>query len=452
MKILSEEIRKENIFFINPDVKRGIGVEEILPNYHIICCNFDPIVPILRKQGAKIFCLAEKITEDSLDYFNNTGRLLENQAVLDYINRHSYGTKPKIVFFKPSVKIDILLKRYGFEAIGNRAELNESFENKTSFHELINKYCPQNAIPSKIGILSKMDYETLADSYGRSLVVQFGHGWAGKTTFFISRKEDFIKLTSTFPKTKVKIGKKIDGFTVLNNCVIYNKNILISSPAIQLSGISKLHPNSSVTCGRQWPVKFLSDSQLESIRELSEKIGLLMSEKGFKGFFGLDFIVDRKTGEIFISENNARLTASSGFYAKLELGLKKTPLLLYHIASFLGIEIPIEPVNGGNISGSQVIFRKEVKIPIISSKINYGIYSVNSNTIIKVRKDGYRPYNLKRDEFIYLKGEGKRKSGDLEYSRIETKMNVLKSPGMLADWLDKLIPIESGHSKKDINL
>jgi len=125
---------------------------------------------------------------------------------------------------------------------------------------------------------------------------------------------------------------------------------------------------------------------------------------------------------------------------------------LYHIASFLGIEIPIEPVNGGNISGSQVIFRKEVKIPIISSKINYGIYSVNSNTIIKVRKDGYRPYNLKRDEFIYLKGEGKRKSGDLEYSRIETKMNVLKSPGMLADWLDKLIPIESGHSKKDINL
>jgi len=69
------DIFPESIFFVSPDVKRGMGLEDVLPHYHIVCTYFDPLIPILRRQGARIFCLEEVDPRKSLET-NNTGKLL----------------------------------------------------------------------------------------------------------------------------------------------------------------------------------------------------------------------------------------------------------------------------------------------------------------------------------------------------------------------------------------
>jgi predicted ATP-grasp superfamily ATP-dependent carboligase len=63
-------------------------------------------------------------------------------------------------------------------------------------------------------------------------------------------------------------------------------------------------------------------------------LAITMQSAGYKGLFGLDFVID-KSGQVFLIEINARQPASTGFHTKLLLKESKIPLNLLHIAEFL---------------------------------------------------------------------------------------------------------------------
>ena len=118
------------IFFVTADVKRGLGLEDVFPDYHIIVSVWDELIPVLRKKGTKIFCLEEIRPNSSL--IMNSGQLLEEKAVLDYIKKESATVIPRIAFFKPSVKLDEIIKMKGFRKVGNDSLTNRYFENKVN--------------------------------------------------------------------------------------------------------------------------------------------------------------------------------------------------------------------------------------------------------------------------------------------------------------------------------
>ncbi|MCJ7740076.1 hypothetical protein MUP32_02020 [Candidatus Microgenomates bacterium] len=432
------DIFPESIFFVSPDVKRGMGLEDVLPHYHIVCTYFDPLIPILRRQGARIFCLEEVDPRKSLET-NNTGKLLENPVVLDYIRKNSSG-KPNIAFFKPSVKIDLILQKYGWSAIGNSASLNEQFENKVTFYKSVMQLMPEYALATVFGKLGEMNYEELSKQLDKKMVIQFGHGWAGKTTYFINNNQDFLTVAGKFPQTLVKISKQIsDCFTVLNNCCLYDHRIFVSPPAIQISNIPELYPKAGVTCGRQWPVKFLDQKQIAQILWISQEVGRWMDKDGFGGFFGLDFLVEKASGRIYLSENNARLTASSPLYTRLEKGLGRMPLFVYHLASFFGKTIPVDADLSDQVIGSQITIRQTSGEPLVSKLEDYGVYQIQKGKPVLLRRD-YIPEKLKEDEFIFMKRFKKEtESTDEETGRIETKREVLADITKVQPWLSNLL-------------
>lgn len=425
----------DDIFFVTPDVKRGMGFAGVLPNYHIICTDFDPIIPILRKQGAKIFCLEE---DENVDITNlrNSGKLLEIVQVLSYIKSHTNDV-PKIMYFKPSLKLDTLIRQYGFLPIGNNAQLNEMYEDKINFYQLEQQSFSDYSIPSVVGILGKLKYLELYRKFNLPFVLQFGHGWAGKTTFFIKDEKEFINLVEKFSYTKVKVSKYIDGFTVLNNCCLYKNQVLISSPAIQIDGISELGGKPGVTCGRQWPVKFISRGQTDEINKISQSVGQIMDMAGFAGFFGIDFLIEKGSSKVYLSEVNARMTASSAFFTHLEQGLDVIPLLAYHLAQFLGKPLAQKRGKSENLSGTQVIFRKLYNLKDLGNK-QFGVFRHEDGRSILAGED-YYPQNLKEDEYIFMERLTREKNSDNEYGRIETKCEVLDKPKKLKKWVEDLI-------------
>lgn len=419
-----EKFQHEDIFFVTPDVKRGLGFAGILPKYHIVCTDFDPVIPVVRKQGAKIFCL-EEIGDLNKSRIRNSGKLLETPQVLEYININSKGT-PKLIYFKPSVKLDNLSSGNHFLPIGNNFAVNEIYEDKIHFYHLAQQYFPEHSQPSIIGIIAKLNYTEIAGKFSTPFVLQFGHGWAGKTTFFIHGEEEFNILLEKFPHTNVKISKFVEGFTILNNCCIYNGKILISSPAVQIDSIEQLCNKKGVTCGRQWPSKFISKDQIELIYKISQMIGNLMNKDGYRGFFGIDFLVEKSTGKVFASEVNARLTASAAFFTLLEIGLDTIPLMAYHLAEFIGVRLP-ERVNNDEVIGSQIILRKPYDKSISDNNL-FGVYNYKEKKPVLVRND-YRPQGLNHYEYIFMgRNSESLKSGD-EYARIESKCEVLERPG-----------------------
>lgn len=430
----SNQFLKENIFFVTPDVSRAIYFDHLLINYHIICSYFDPIIPVLRKQGNKIFCLQEQ--EETYVPVDNTGRLLENPLVVSYIKRNSKQS-PAIFYFKPSLKIDLLLKRFGFQKIGNESSMNEKFENKIHLFGILQKYFQDNTIASEVGILGNLDFGNLHQIYRLPFVVQFGHGWAGKTTYIISDENKFRHLQKKFPSTKVKVAKHIKGFTVLNNCCIFHSSVLVSPPAMQISNIAQLSSHEGQTCGRQWPVAFIDDNQSCLIEDLSKKIGWIMHKDGYRGFYGVDFLIEAKTGEVYISEVNARLTASSSFYTRLEMGYQSIPFTVYHMAAFLGLPIEIQPATFNTVWGSQLILRTPSLVQNFDN-FSFATFQLRNNIFHKVNEI-YKPEELNNSEFIYIKNQSNEKHIRAELARIETKEPVLQETDKLFDWIKMII-------------
>lgn len=421
-----------DIFFVSPDVKRGLGLHDQLSGYHIICSYYDPIIPVLRNQNASIFCLEEEGNEETV---NNTGKLLENKKVRQFIFSNTKAV-PEIIYFKPSSKIDVLLKEFGYLPLGNNFNLNEEYENKISFHNLISGQFSEAVLPATVARLSDLNFKSLENKYGIPFVIQFGHGWAGKTTFFIDSENTFGSLFSKFGNTRVKIMRKVNGITVINNCCIYNDKVLVGPPALQINNFNVLHPNPSTTCGRQWPAETVNPEQLNTIIGLSGQIGNLMMKSGFRGIFGLDFLIEEKTGKVFLSELNARLTASIPFYTRLELSAGKTPLMAYHIASFNGKDIETENGEQLKITGSQLLLRQKFSESRITSLDSFGVYVIKEDGFFK-KGNNYYPEKLKAGEFIFSRRQTYN-AGDEETARIESKEKVVEN-GQLADWVKYLL-------------
>lgn len=401
-----------DFFYVTTDVKRALGLENIIP-LHIITSSFDPLIRILREQNVPVFCLEEELESGSI-LPKSSGSILRHPGVKKYIAAQS--KQPLILSFKPSEGIDKSCEENrNYIYIGNKRWLNEEFEDKVKFYSVLKNNFPDYLIPSLVSEFSQLNFVTLTEEFGDFLVIQFGKGWAGNTTFFVDGKATFEELQKKFPQTVVRISKKINGSTFLNNCCIYNKKVFQSKPAIQISGISWLNKNSSMTMGREWGNTFLSKELEARIHQATENLGHVLIKSGYKGYFGVDFIVEDATNHMYITELNARFTASTPFYTKLELGQEIIPLYAYHIAEFLGKKIPGDYSSNSGIIGCEISLEN-------AKKLETGTYQIQNNTSVVLKNDSIDPARLITGEEIVIL------TGQTNSLKIQTNYPVLTSP------------------------
>ena len=180
----------EPVFFVTPDVKRGLGLEDILPEFHLICSYWDDLIPHLRKKGCRIFCLEEE--RKTQLKINNSGQLLSQIEVEAYI-RENASKRPMVPFFKPSLKLDQVIADKGYLPIGSQTEANRRLENKVNLREIMSSL-QSYLLPAITGRLQEISFKECAGLFGLPFVVQFGFGWAGNTTYFFTKKTKISKI------------------------------------------------------------------------------------------------------------------------------------------------------------------------------------------------------------------------------------------------------------------
>lgn len=419
------------IFFVTNDVWHGIGLENILPNYHIVCLDDHPLVDYLVKSNVSVFCLERELDKKNV-LFRSTSTILDQPKVLSFINEKSNGLTPNILFFKPQKKNEVLASKYSFNLLGNSSELNHFFEDKINFYTIC-KDLKISVPDGKIIRLQEINFLDLNNEFGTPFVLQFGRGWAGNSTFFIESKDDLNNLKAKFGNINVKVSRYIAGKTILNNAVIFNGKIIVSKPALQIAPNKSLTASKGGTGGRSWPI-FLNKQNADEILNISLIIGKFMADKGYKGFFGLDFLLEEKTGKIFLSENNARLTASSAFYTKLELEKNIFPLLGYHVLSFLNKDIRCSEGDLSEqpeVEGSEITGRNTNSFIVLAeNSIKPGIYDEGLN----FKNESYSlTSNDENDLFIDSVEKGRKVNPEIEIFRINTKQEVCDEKGNLND-------------------
>ena len=414
-----------SIFFITPNPNRAIGLEKIIKNYYIICSQKSDTVSHFEEEKISVLCLNDS-------KIKNSGKILANKKTIEYIKEKSGNKKASIITFKPSPIIQKICEENNFKYLGNNWKLNRKLEDKIEFVKITKKLKIPNAESEVIKISDNTTKATLANvAFREKFVVQLPRGFSGNSTFLIKSKKDLDEIIKKYKNRKVKSSKYLEGETwTINACVAKNK-ILISQPIFQITGLTAYNRNKLGTCGNDYAYgkKFQPEgADTEKIFSYTKKIGDYLRSLGYKGIFGLDFIVSN--GEVNLIEINPRLVASIPAFTKLQIQNNEEPFLLSHILEFVDLTPLSPPLSGGKIfNASQLILRNTKNKPIkIIESLKSGIYEIKKDKLIFKEEAYYVNRNLNKSEFlIQCVAKNSIINPDMEYANIQTNYGIMKN-------------------------
>jgi len=362
------EIIEQPVFWVGLDYFYALGIVDLqkrggLKNLFVICLYDDPFLKEFEKQGIVVYCLEREIGEKIKDFPKNTGHLLFSPQVREFIQVQTKKVNQKlgkewkaaIAYFKPSLKIDLLGKKMGWELVGNSSKINKYWEDKLHFYQ-VGKDLGLPVLKGEVVEYREDLFQGLGEKYSLPFIAQSSLGWAGKSSYLIKDQKDWESLKKK-KGLAFKISPFIQGETLINNACVLGSGKVLSSPlAYQLTNLKPFTNHPLSTCGREWK-EGISKEISQKAGEITRALGKAMFARGYKGFFGLDFILDKKE-ELFLLECNPRLTASFVFYHFLEKEAGLVSLLEHHFLAFLGKkETKAEKRNNHSFKGGEIIQR-----------------------------------------------------------------------------------------------
>lgn len=432
------------IFFISPNPNRGIGLETEIDNYHIICSQKADIVGYLRKEKVSVLCL-------NSGNIKNSGKILENRQVLRYIKEKSKGERANIMTFKPSPKIAKICGDNSFRYLGNDWRLSSRLENKIEFVKITKKLRIPNG---KSGIikLNKKIFKNSSFNFkeNKKFVMQLPRGFSGNSTFLIKNKKNLNKIIKKYLGRKVKFSEYIDGETYTINVCVGKFGTLISQPIFQITGLVAYNKNKLGTSGNDYVyAQKLNGKEKKKIFNYTKKIGDYIGKLGYKGIFGLDFIVSEN--EVDLIEINSRLIGSIPVFTKLQTAKNQTTFLTLHLLEFLNINY-----NPGilfdsfgsyaawakekNFSASHLILRNTKKDFVkVAKTLISGIYEFKKNKLVS--KKAVYCINRKLGEnevLVQCAPQNSLINPDMEYANIQTSYGIMENKHKFKSYFNKI--------------
>ena len=351
---LFDQINQSNyiFYFLVVDDFLDIALPQ-LKNFHLIFSSSPKQKNYLDSQNIPYFVCP---TSD----IQNSGKLLSDNSVQNYIISTAKNRQIVIVPFKPSAKIEFICQQNNWICAAVDHQLNRFLEDKNEF----TLFCQKNnlpTIPSTIDLFNQTNFAKYQKQFqADKLVIQTHFGWAGKSTFSANNWEE---IKNSIPlETKVKFSPFLEGYSLLNNCCLTQAGLIQSPPALQYTGLREFTSNPFTTVGRQWPC--LAPTEIQNqVRQITSDFAKNIQSLSYQGFFGLDFLVSNN--QTYLLECNPRLTASFAFYTQIEINQNLNPLFLFHLSQFIDLsQTPTASeaqslINSVEIVGSEITLKNQ---------------------------------------------------------------------------------------------
>lgn len=375
----------QQIFYVTIDPEKALGVEDLIPSYHILYSENSQLAIPIADNGVDIhnFPRSNDVKLDS------TAKMLQNSKLISYIRERSYG-RPNILVFKNDDSIEKECKKNNFKLLNPSSTLNKRFENKVELAKFIDNIGLFKQPDYKLfEQTSDLNYVSLSNQFGLEFVVQFIYGHSGSSTFFIQSEEELSHLKEKYPLRKGKVSRLIHGPTYTVNACITKIGVTVGGLSEQITGISELTSSKGGTVGNDFSQRHLNDSLRTEIISKTMEFGEILRCEGYRGIFGLDFIIEENSYDIYLVEANIRQVASCSYVSYLQRLNKTVPIMLWHILELLDFDFE-DHFSCLNKKDEDWINNEITKFRLSNDKIGY---NVNSNLPINASQIFFRNTN-----------------------------------------------------------
>lgn len=397
------------IYFISATNFNLLGMDEWVNNFKYISH-----IDSYEGKHPNLFSPKEEMPHDeftSIEDINNY--LLQHPEVINYIKSNAVnGDMGKALFLMFDEKTEQLAKAIGLDVCFPSAQLRTFLDNKVNTNRIAEKAgvaCVPNVLSPVI------DYKHLrkvSEKLGESLVVQTPFGDSGHTTFFISNEEEFNTYAEEITKEKeVKIMKRINCYgTAIEGCVTQH-GTLVAPLMTELVGFKELTPYKGGWCGNEIFGNAFNSDIREKAKSYTQKFGDQLRKEGYKGYFELDFLIDKDNGQIYLGELNPRVSGVSSLTNHSKFAMMDVPMFLFHLLEWMNVPYTINVnelverwMKAENMdSWSQLVIKHTKKSLELATKVpESGIWEMKKNGNIQFKKMDAHRQSVKDDNEAFF--------------------------------------------------
>jgi len=304
-KITAKLADHKRLFYVCRDIERAEGLldsSHFAPYYFILTNKTPYSCQLQKKYGDKIILINNKKQLD-------TWEILTQIQTSKIITPSDY-----IVVFKNTKQIEKIVAENNWKLLNPSASTASASEEKISQIDWLGKI--KKYLPG-------YDVEEIKNIkfVGQEFIIQFNYSHTGSGTILITSQKQLDELKKNFPNRLARIAKYIVGPLLTNNNVVWGNKTLLGNISYQITGMLPFTDKKFATIGNDWSLacKILNEKQITQYKKIVEDVGQNFVKCGWKGLFGIDVVLEEKTGKLYLLEINARQPASTSCESWLQM-------------------------------------------------------------------------------------------------------------------------------------
>jgi len=317
------------------------------------CLGLSPLCPI-----GMVLCVDDSLVDDLIaerehirvfSLQRNTGRRREGsdssaneivpsyRAVIEAELRRAAGKRVVFAASISSRTFSALAAETRCELIANPPDLVDGLNDKGLFLTAIQEMgLPR--LPGRWVRLSGARYAELAAEMGARLVAQLARGTSGSGTAFIRSEEDYQAAGLRFGESDVWIAPDVGELSLNVNALAFPSGTAVSWPSVQLEGLRMVHARRGMYCGNDYlATADLPSASVNGVIEQTARVGVWLASLGYRGLFGLDFVLDPASSRVYAVDLNPRWQGSTVPMTLAEYKAGRLPLAVADLACHMGL-------------------------------------------------------------------------------------------------------------------
>ena len=373
---------------------------------------------------------------ESIEDINNY--LLVHPAVIDRIAR----APGRAVFLMFDDRTEELCRDRELEVMLPSAKLRTEIDDKISCTRIADR-AGVESVPNVLApVRSYDDLRRVSRELGESLVVQTSFGDSGHTTFFIANEADYAAHAAEIEaEPEVKIMRRIRCRGSAMEACVTRHGTIVGPLMTELVGFPELTPYQGGWCGNELYPGAFPESVQRDARQAAFRFGEEIRRMGYRGYFELDFLIDRDSGKVYLGEINPRITGASAMTNLSSLAHADAPLFLFHLLEWGDTEYELDVdaldrrwADEANLdTWGQLVIKHTATGPGAIDRVQRapesGIWRLDAGGGVSfVRPDIHRRGARGRDEGFFMRITG---PGDYRYAGAD--LGILMAPTKLMD-------------------